>query len=213
MHVVPTCHFDDAGRRRLALLDDPKLLDRRPSRPPLRTRQNRNLAHVCSFVCKSISKLSQARLSPGRRPSPEGYAGVGQRDEDSEDHRVNRLAARANDVGGRDRLAVSRCRRVCGARPEARRDEEQEFPRSDNRQLWCSSPTAKCCSINFGKCAGVDPRHQQYQPLSFHPELYSNGSAIRTTTPCQGLGICMSTICTFSNGGNAKESSDELRGQ
>lgn len=149
----------------------------------------------------------------GEHADQHDAAGVGQRDEDPEDHRVNRLAARANDVGGRDRLAVSWCRRVCGARPEARRDEEQEFPRSDNRQLWCSSPTAKCCSINFGKCAGVDPRHQQYQPLSFHPELYSNGSAIRTTTPCQGLGICMSTICTFSNGGNAKESSDELRGQ
>jgi hypothetical protein len=73
MHVMPTCHFDDAGRKRLALLNDPKLLDRRPSPPPLRTRQNRNLAHVCSLACKSISKLSQARLSPGRRPSPEGY--------------------------------------------------------------------------------------------------------------------------------------------
>src|ERR1700721_4861725 len=73
MHVMPTWHFDDAGRRRLALLNDPKRLDRRPSPPPLRTRQNRNLAHVCSFACKSISKLSQARLSPGRRPSPEGY--------------------------------------------------------------------------------------------------------------------------------------------
>jgi hypothetical protein len=73
MHVMPTCHFDDAGRRRLALLNDPKLLDRRPSPPPLRTRQNRNLAHVCSFACKSISKLLQARFSTGRRPSPEGY--------------------------------------------------------------------------------------------------------------------------------------------
>jgi hypothetical protein len=73
MHVMPTCHFDDAGRRRLALLNDPKLLDRGPSPPPLRTRQNRNLAHVCSFACKSISKLSLARLPPGRRPSPEDY--------------------------------------------------------------------------------------------------------------------------------------------
>src|SRR5207245_1077048 len=74
MHVMPTCHFDHAGRRRLARLNDPKLLDRGPSPPPLWTRQNRNLAHVCSFACKSISKLSQARLPPGRRPSPEGYA-------------------------------------------------------------------------------------------------------------------------------------------
>src|ERR1700732_2136700 len=73
MHVMPTCHFDDARRRRLALLNDPKLLDRRPTPPPLRTRQNRNLAHVCSFACKSLSKLSQAKLQPGRRPSPEGY--------------------------------------------------------------------------------------------------------------------------------------------
>jgi hypothetical protein len=86
MHVMPTCHFDDAGQRRLALLNDPKLLDRRPSPPPLRTRQNRNLAHVCSFACKSISKLSQARLSPGRRPSPEGY-------------KVNAIAAKATSGG------------------------------------------------------------------------------------------------------------------
>ena len=61
MHVMPTCHFDDAGRRRLALLNDPKLLDRRPSPPPLRTRQNRNLAHVCSFACKSISQSANYR--------------------------------------------------------------------------------------------------------------------------------------------------------
>ena len=53
----------------------------------------------------------------------------------SEDHRVDRLAARAYDVGGRDRLAVTRRRRMRGARPEARRDEEQEFPHSGNRQL------------------------------------------------------------------------------
>jgi len=26
MHVMPTCHFDDAGRRRLALLNDPTIV-------------------------------------------------------------------------------------------------------------------------------------------------------------------------------------------
>jgi hypothetical protein len=72
-HIMPACHIDDTRRRCLAFLNDPKLLDRRPSSPSLRTRQNRNLAHVCSFACKSISKLSQPRFSTGRRPSPEGY--------------------------------------------------------------------------------------------------------------------------------------------
>ena len=71
---MPACHIDDARRRCLAFLNDPKLLDRRPSSPSLRTRQNRNLAHVCSFACKSISKPSQAKLPPGRRSSPEGYS-------------------------------------------------------------------------------------------------------------------------------------------
>ena len=71
---MPACHIDHAGRRRLAFLDDPKLLKRRPTPTPLWTRQNRNLAHVCSFACKSISKLSQPRLPIGRRSSPEGYA-------------------------------------------------------------------------------------------------------------------------------------------
>jgi hypothetical protein len=71
---MPACHIDDARRRGLAFLNDPKLLDRRPSSPSLRTRQNRNLAHVCSFACKSISKLSRARLPSGRRPPPKGYA-------------------------------------------------------------------------------------------------------------------------------------------
>jgi biotin-(acetyl-CoA carboxylase) ligase len=45
---------------------------------------------------------------------------------------------------------VPRRRRVRGARPEARRDEEQEFPHSGNRQLagqgrckaWISSMSA-----------------------------------------------------------------------
>jgi hypothetical protein len=32
---------------------------------------------------------------------------------------------------------------------------------------------AKCCSINFGKRDGVDPHHQQYQSLSFHPRASS----------------------------------------
>lgn len=70
---MPACHIDHAGLRRLAFLDDPKLLKRRPTPSTLWTRQNRNLAHVCSFACKSISKLSQPRLPIGRRSSPEGY--------------------------------------------------------------------------------------------------------------------------------------------
>src|ERR1700730_3722106 len=74
MHIMLACHFDNAGTRRKTFLDDPTFLGRRPTPPPLRTRQNRNLAHVCSFACKSLSKLSQAKLQPGRRPSPEGYA-------------------------------------------------------------------------------------------------------------------------------------------
>jgi hypothetical protein len=71
---MPARHIDDTRRRCLAFINYPKLLDRRPVSPSLRTRQNRNLAHVCPFACKSISKLSQARFSAGRRPSPEGYA-------------------------------------------------------------------------------------------------------------------------------------------
>ena len=71
---MPACHIDDARRRCLAFLNDPMLLDRRPSSPSLRTRQNRNLAHVCPFAWKSISKLSQPRFSPGRRRSTEGYS-------------------------------------------------------------------------------------------------------------------------------------------
>src|SRR5258706_146834 len=66
-------HQERKAGEGLPLPNDPKLLDRHPSPPPLRTRQNRNLAHVCSYASKSISKLSQARLAPGRRPSPEGY--------------------------------------------------------------------------------------------------------------------------------------------
>src|ERR1700677_1149690 len=77
MQIIPVGHIDDT-RRSLAFLDDPKLLDRRPSSPSLRTRQNRNLAHVCSFACKLISKLSLARWPSGRRPSPEGYLMLGQ---------------------------------------------------------------------------------------------------------------------------------------
>lgn len=70
---MPPRHLDDAGPRLQALVHHPTLLGRRPPPPSLRTQQNRNLAHVCSFACKSISKLSQARSPPGRRPSPEDY--------------------------------------------------------------------------------------------------------------------------------------------
>jgi len=73
MHIMPAGHIDNAGRRRPTFLNDPKLLDRRPSSPSLWTRQNRNLAHVCSFAGKSISKLSYARSLHGRRSSPEAY--------------------------------------------------------------------------------------------------------------------------------------------
>src|SRR6202000_2777395 len=76
MHIMLACHFDNAGTRRKTFLDDPTFLGRRPTPPPLRTRQNRNLAHVCSFACKSVSKLSQAKLPPGRRSSPEGYVSL-----------------------------------------------------------------------------------------------------------------------------------------
>src|SRR6185437_804879 len=68
MQIIPAGHIDDTRRSCLAFLDDPKLLDRRPSSLPLRTRQNRNLAHVCSFDCKSISKLSQASCRPEGGP-------------------------------------------------------------------------------------------------------------------------------------------------
>jgi hypothetical protein len=74
MHIMPAGHIDNAGRRRPTFLNDPKLLDRRPSSPSLWTRQNRNLAHVCSFAGKSISKLSYARSLHGRRSSPEAYS-------------------------------------------------------------------------------------------------------------------------------------------
>src|SRR5258708_34945002 len=73
MRVRPEGDVEAGGRRRMARNKEPRLLGHRLSPPPFRTRQNRNLAHVCSFACKSTSKLSQARLSPGRRPSPEGY--------------------------------------------------------------------------------------------------------------------------------------------
>src|SRR4249919_466079 len=75
------------------------------------------------------------RAERGEHADRHDAAGVGQRDENSEDHRVDRLAARANDVRGRDRLAVTWRRRMRGARPKARRDEEQEFLHSGNRQL------------------------------------------------------------------------------
>ena len=59
------------------------------------------------------------RAERGEHADRHDAAGVGQRDENSEDHRVDRLAARADDVGGRDCLAVPRRRRMRGASPEA----------------------------------------------------------------------------------------------
>lgn len=70
MHIVPPRHLNDAGPRRQALFHHATLLGRRPPPPSLRTRKNRNLAHVCSFAGKSISKLSQPSSPPGRRSSP-----------------------------------------------------------------------------------------------------------------------------------------------
>jgi hypothetical protein len=50
--------FDNADASVQTLLDDAKLLGRRPAPPPLRTRQNRNRRHACPLTCQ------QRLLSP-----------------------------------------------------------------------------------------------------------------------------------------------------
>jgi hypothetical protein len=50
---------------------------------------------------------------------------VGQCDEDAEDDGVRRTAARSDDVGSRDGLAVARGGRVNGAEPEASGEVEK----------------------------------------------------------------------------------------
>jgi hypothetical protein len=66
-------HIADACPGLQALLDDPPLLNRRPSPPSLRAGQNRYRAHACPLICQLMSKLSHAPQRSGRRPSPEGY--------------------------------------------------------------------------------------------------------------------------------------------
>ena len=67
MHVMPTCHFDDAGRRRLALLNDPTIVAVAPD--PTESKPCSRL-----LICLQINQQTIAgKLSPGRRPSPEVY--------------------------------------------------------------------------------------------------------------------------------------------
>lgn len=70
VNIMSASNLDNTSPRRQTLLHDPKLLGSGPPPSPLWTGQNRNRRHICSFVCKSMSKSSHPQARSGRRPSP-----------------------------------------------------------------------------------------------------------------------------------------------
>src|SRR6516165_875620 len=74
MKVSLPCKLGNADAGVEALLDDPKLLGRRPAPPPLRTRQNRNGHYACPLTCQLMRARSHIRCQSGRRGSPDAYA-------------------------------------------------------------------------------------------------------------------------------------------
>src|SRR6516225_6813770 len=73
MKVSLPCKLGNADAGVEALLDDPKLLGRRPAPPPLRTRQNRNGHYACPLTCQLMRARSHIRCQSGRRGSPDAY--------------------------------------------------------------------------------------------------------------------------------------------
>jgi hypothetical protein len=67
VNIVPARHLGHSRPGRQALLDHPQLLGRAPAPPPLGTRQNRSLRHVCPLICKFAGKhdLIPAAISAG----------------------------------------------------------------------------------------------------------------------------------------------------
>jgi hypothetical protein len=57
VHIVPPRHLRHSHSRLQALLDNPRLLRRRPTSSPLRTRQNRYCRHSCPLTCQLTGKL------------------------------------------------------------------------------------------------------------------------------------------------------------
>ena len=74
MKVSLPCKLGNADAGVEALLDDPKLLGRRPAPPPLRTRQNRNGHYACPLTCQLMRARSHIRCQSGRRGSPDAYS-------------------------------------------------------------------------------------------------------------------------------------------
>ncbi len=66
VNVTSARNLDDTARWRQTLFDDPELLGSAPAPSPLRTGQNRNRRHVCSFACKLTSKPSHAPAQSGK---------------------------------------------------------------------------------------------------------------------------------------------------
>jgi hypothetical protein len=60
VNIMSPSNLDNTGPRRQTLLHDPKLLGSGPAPSPFWTGKNRNRRHVCSFVCKLMSKPSHA---------------------------------------------------------------------------------------------------------------------------------------------------------
>src|SRR5439155_5207713 len=74
---------------------------------------------------------------------------------------VHRTSARADDVRGGDRLAVSRRRRVHGAEPEAGREIEHRLRHAANptpRQRPSAIGAIGCVSSNTAASAALTPR-------------------------------------------------------
>jgi hypothetical protein len=66
VNIMSSSNLDNTGPRRQTLLHDPELLGSAPPPSPLRTGQNSNRRHVCSFACKLMSKSSHARALSGK---------------------------------------------------------------------------------------------------------------------------------------------------
>jgi hypothetical protein len=69
VNIMSPSNLDNTGPWRQTLFHDLKLLGTRPPPSPLRTGQNRNRRHVCSFACELMSKSSHAQTRSGKAAS------------------------------------------------------------------------------------------------------------------------------------------------
>src|SRR5208337_2470062 len=72
-NIVPPRDLADHCVGRLAFLDDPQLLSRRPAPAPLGTGKDCHRHRVCPLTPKSMGQRSHARRRFGRWPSPDAY--------------------------------------------------------------------------------------------------------------------------------------------